>query len=55
MQTEEASKYQTHLKRMVGELGSVESVRRGRRPVSSAKNWVCAADELPGVMKDDMS
>ncbi len=54
MQTSEASKTVAHRKRMVGVLGSAEPVAKGRRPVSSAKNWVQAADELPGVVEDDM-
>src|SRR5438876_9112234 len=38
-----------------GVLGSAEPVKRWRRPMLSAKNWVCAADELPGVVEGDMS
>jgi hypothetical protein len=44
-----------HENRRVGVNGSAETFRTGRRPESSVKNWVLAADELPGVPEGDMS
>jgi hypothetical protein len=54
-QTSEASKAAFHQKRMVGILGNAEPVAKGRRPASSVKDWVHAADGIPGVVEDDMS
>jgi len=54
-QTSVATKSETHRKRMVGVLGSAEPVTRGRRPMSSVKDWVRAAEELPGVVEGGMS
>jgi len=51
----EATKYQNPPEADGGVLGSAEPVKRWRRPMLSAKNWVCAADELPGVVEGDMS
>lgn len=54
MRTSEATKYQNPPEADGGVHGSAEPVKQGRRPRLSAKDWVGAADELPGVVEGDM-
>jgi hypothetical protein len=44
----------THLKRMVGILGVPSPWRLGEGQRRRRRNWVQAADGLPGVLEDDM-
>jgi hypothetical protein len=55
MSTSKASKSETHLERMVGDLGVPSPLREGEGLRRQQRNWVQAADELPGVVGDDMS
>ena len=54
MRTEVAPKCEAHLKRMVGELGSAESLGEDEGQRRRRRNWAQAADALPGVVEDGM-